>query len=374
MKKLRRIIRQSFVNPIIDFLPLLAFNIVDNFWGLQPALYTAFPLSIYLSFYFFIKQPLVFHWHSFASSILLTIGFIVALLARTLHIDDIRMILVEIITAGVLVIILGLKEKIKKILLKNTSTLPMENNIDEFFGITSILVVISLIHTTAYLLLSHVIPVEDIRQKETFTLISKCVYTAFLLMVMAGETIRVYFIRRKLFQEDWWPIVNREGAVIGSVEKVASLTASSKYMHPVVRIAIMCDNKLLLRRRGKQDEFFGNVWDNTVSEHMKYGESIEACLERALQDAIDFYDVKKAEFKFSYVVESRSDNEVMFFFVIKLSEEQDFSLAKEYGEELKWWTTQQIDDNLGLKIFAEPFMREYPYLHHKGLIGKTLTK
>ena len=66
MKRLRKIIRQSFVNPIIDFLPLLAFNVVDNFWGLQPALYIALPISIYLSFYFFFKQPLVFGWHAFS--------------------------------------------------------------------------------------------------------------------------------------------------------------------------------------------------------------------------------------------------------------------------------------------------------------------
>ena len=107
---------------------------------------------------------------------------------------------------------------------------------------------------------------------------------------------------------------------------------------------------------------------------MKYGETVDTCLERTLYEAIDFKNYEKAEYKSSYMVESKSDNEIMFFYVIQLEKEIDFELSKEYGDTLKWWTTQQIDDNIGLGIFAEPFLKEYPYLHHKGLIGKASSK
>lgn len=370
MKRLRRIIQQSFVNPIVDFLPLLTFNLVDNFWGLQSALYVSLPISIYLSFYFFIKQPLVFHWHAFTSFVLLTIGFLVALFARTIQVDDIRVILVELIAAGTLMFVIVFKERIKKFLLKNTNTVPMDNNIEEFFRVTAILVSISFFHILAYVLYSNAIPAEETHRKYVVEYVVKCVYSLVLISFVIYETIRIFFIRKRLFKEEWWPIVNKDGKVIGSIEKAASIAAEQKYMHPVVRIAIIAGNKLLLRKRGKKDEFFSDVWDVTLSEHMRYGETIEVCAERTLNEAIEFNDVKKVEYKSSYTVLSKSDNEVMFFFVIQLPKEQEFSLAKEYGETLKWWTTQQIDDNIGLGIFAEPFIREYPYLHSKGLVGK----
>lgn len=374
MKRLKRIIRQSFVNPIIDFLPLLAFNVVDNFWGLQPALYIALPISIYLSFYFFFKQPLVYGWHSFSSFVLLSIGFWVALLARTLQVDELRAILVELVTVVTLFIVLELKDKIKQFLLKSSNTLPMENNIDEFFRVSKILIFVSMLHILGQLMCPKLIPVTGAIEKHHMEFVIKCIYTGFVVLVVIYEAIRVYFIRRQLFQEEWWPIVNREGGVIGSIEKALSISSLQKYTHPVVRIAIISQNKLLLRKRGKKDEFFSNVWDITISEHLKYGETVEACMERTLYEAIDFKDYDKAEYKSSYMVESKSDNEIMFFYVIQLDQEVDFDLSKEYGDSLKWWTTQQIDDNIGLGIFAEPFMKEYPYLHHKGLVGKSVSK
>ena len=374
MKILRRIIRQSFVNPISDFLPLLTFNLVDNFWGLQPALYISIPISIYLSAYFFVKQPLVFNWHSFASFVLLTIGFLVTLVSTTMHTEHIRQILVECMTAGTLLIISCLQGKIKNFLLRNQGTLPMENNIDEFFKVAKSLIFICSIHILLYLSFNVYNYYTPIQNKESIELSIKIIYTVVVTLFVLYETIRVHFIRQQLFQEEWWPIVNREGGVIGSVEKNASISAQQKYMHPVVRIAILSGNKLLLRKRSRKDEFFSDVWDITVSEHMRYGETIDSCVKRTLEEAIEYKDHKKAEYKFSYTAVSKSDNEVMFFFVVQLPKEQDFQLAEEYGESLKWWTIQQIDDNLGLGIFADPFMREYPYLHRKGIIGQEKEK
>lgn len=374
MKRLRKIIRQSFVNPIIDFLPLLAFNVVDNFWGLQPALYIALPISIYLSFYFFFKQPLVFGWHAFSSFVLLSIGFWVSLIANTLQVEELRIILVELVTVVTLLIILELKDKLKTFLLKNSNTLPMENNMDEFFRVSKMFIFISMLHILAQLLYPQIIPITDLAHKHRIEFIIKCIYTGVIVLVVIYEAIRVYYIRRQLFKEEWWPIVNREGGVIGSIEKASSISSWQKYTHPVVRIAIISNNKLLLRKRSKKDEFFSNVWDITISEHMKYGETVDTCLERTLYEAIEFKDYDKAEYKSSYMVESKSDNEIMFFYVIQLEKEIDFDLAKEYGDSLKWWTTQQIDDNIGLGIFAEPFMKEYPYLHRKELIGKSPSK
>lgn len=353
---------------------MLAFNVVDNFWGLQPALYIALPISIYLSFYFFFKQPLVFGWHAFSSFVLLSIGFWVALITNTLKVDELRMILVELVTVVTLFIVLELRNKIKQFLLKTANTLPMENNIEEFFRVTKILVVVSLLHILTQLLCPQLIPLSDPDEKYQMEFIIKSIYTGLVLLVVVYEMIRVHLIRRQLFNEEWWPIVNREGGVIGSIEKAASISSFQKYTHPVVRIAIVSGNKLLLRKRSKKDEFYNNVWDITISEHMKYGETVDTCLERTLYEAIDFKNYEKAEYKSSYMVESKSDNEIMFFYVIQLEKEIDFELSKEYGDTLKWWTTQQIDDNIGLGIFAEPFLKEYPYLHHKGLIGKASSK
>ena len=46
MRPPKQLINMSFVNPIVDFLPLILFNIVGNYWGLPIALYLSLPLAI----------------------------------------------------------------------------------------------------------------------------------------------------------------------------------------------------------------------------------------------------------------------------------------------------------------------------------------
>ena len=45
------------------------------------------------------------------------------------------------------------------------------------------------------------------------------VYVALLMAVVVYEFLRVYMIRNNFLSEEWYPIVNQEGNVIGKIEK-----------------------------------------------------------------------------------------------------------------------------------------------------------
>ena len=192
-----------------------------------------------------------------------------------------------------------------------------------------------------------------------------------MLLVGAAlyETVRVYMIRGQLGQEEWWPIVNKKGKVIGAVERKESLQNPGKYLHPVVRIIFVYNNRLLLRLRNSNDMFYPNLWDTTISSHVRYGETMEKCLERLVKKALNFHPSEHVEYKSYYTNMIQAGNAAIYYYVIQLKTELNMEIDPKYGQRLKWWTVKQIDDNICSGVFAELFMGEYPYLHIKKILS-----
>lgn len=366
MKQFRQIVKQSFVNPIIDFMPLIVFTIIDNFWGMMLGFYIAIPLSLGLVIYFFIKESRIFNWHAIVSFFLLTIGFLIVLVSEVSNVAY-RQILVEAVSAIVLLAIVVVQKPVKRYITKKFHSIPMENNIDEFFRVTFLFVIVFMLHVLTYIIFKW--GIDDIDNVRSAYYI-RSIYVVLLGLLILYECGRVYFIRTKLFVAEWFPIVNIEGNVVGTIERSASILAARKYMHPVVRVTFTSGNKLLLRKRREDDDFFSDVWDATVSAHVRYGETVEHCLTRMLQEALDYTEVDQAEYCYNYTCITKVDREAIFFFVVSLPDEQQLELSPDYGKGLKWWTMQQIDDNIDTNIFSDSFMKEYAYMYTKGLIKR----
>ena len=63
MEKLRKQIRESFFNPVLHFLPLLVFLIVDEFSGMNLAWKISFPTALVLLTYIYFAYKRLFTWH-----------------------------------------------------------------------------------------------------------------------------------------------------------------------------------------------------------------------------------------------------------------------------------------------------------------------
>ena len=63
MEKLRKQIRESFFNPILHFLPLILFLVIDDFWGMSVAWKISFPIALILLVYVYYVYHRIFTWH-----------------------------------------------------------------------------------------------------------------------------------------------------------------------------------------------------------------------------------------------------------------------------------------------------------------------
>ena len=80
MDKLRKHIRESFFNPVLHFLPLLLFLVVDDFYGMFFAWKISFSFALILLLYIYLFYNRIFTWHIIATFI-----FISACLIATLE-------------------------------------------------------------------------------------------------------------------------------------------------------------------------------------------------------------------------------------------------------------------------------------------------
>lgn len=363
MRQAKQLINMSFVNPIVDFLPLILFNIVDNYCGLPTALYLSLPLAVILLVFAYIRQQAIFSWHLATSFLYILVGCTAYIISLLAIFKSIQPITFELVASAFIIGLLFLQKPIKKILLNNFRGIPMVNNVDEFFRTMRLLLLLFLFHVFAWIYCQYMPNASHIYGK------IRNLYTVLFVIAALYETVRVYMIRIRLNQEEWWPIINKEGKVIGTVEKKESLQNPGKYLHPVVRIIFVHNNRLLLRLRNPNDIFYPNMWDTTISSHVIYGETIEKCLERLLKKALHFHSSEHVEYKSYYTNVMQAGNAIIYYYIIQLKNELDVEIDPKYGQKLKWWTARQIDDNIGSGVFAELFMGEYPYLHIKKILA-----
>jgi hypothetical protein len=58
-----------------------------------------------------------------------------------------------------------------------------------------------------------------------------------LLVFIVYQSVRIMKIRKKLLMEEFWPILNESGVVVGKVARIVTLTPSiNQEIHPVVRV------------------------------------------------------------------------------------------------------------------------------------------
>lgn len=363
MRPAKQLINMSFVNPIVDFLPLIVFNIVDNYCGLPIALYLSLPLAVILLVFAYIKQQAIFSWHLAISFLYVLVGGTAYIISLLSALRPIQPITFELIASAFIIGLLFVQKPIKNMLLTNFRGIPMVNNVDEFFRTMRLFLLLFAFHAFAWTCCQYLPDTSHTYAK------IRNLYTILLAIAALYETVRVYMIRMQLNQEEWWPIINRQGQVIGTVEKKESLLNPGKYLHPVVRIIFVHNNRLLLRLRNTNDIFYPNLWDTTISSHVIYGETLEKCLERLVKKALNFHPSEQVEYKSYYTNMMQAGNAAIYYYVIQLKNGLDVDIDPKYGQKLKWWTAKQIDDNIGSGVFAELFMGEYPYLHIKKILA-----
>jgi len=361
MQTLRKQIKESFFNPVLHLLPLLIFLVVDDFFGMTMGWKISFPIALGLLVYMYFVYHRIFTWHLIFTILFFAVG-IIASLETLLPIRLVSNALVyEIVVLSSLLFLLVFRKQIQKVISGIISNLiPMSNNFNELYRVIWALFAVLSIYVVACLVVTKVI-----QNNEVYLLSMQYVYVGVIVFLSLYELLRVQMIRSKLIKEEWWPIVSNQGKIIGSIQHMTSLNDEHKYTHPVIRVLLIDKSMVLLKKKPFDDPESPDMWDSSISSHVKMGETIEKCVERSAEEK---YELNNFRFMYlsNYTVEGKNEYQYAFLFVSCLQAEYKMNTAS--NEQTKWWTQRQIEDNLKDGIFSDNFKQEFDLLQRSGLL------
>ncbi|MDD4972219.1 MAG: NUDIX domain-containing protein [Paludibacter sp.] len=361
MQTLRKQIKESFFNPVLHLLPLLVFLVVDDFYGMSMGWKISFPIAVGLLIYVYFVYNRIFTWHLIFTGLFLFVG-IIAGLETLMPFQLVKGALIyEVVVLISLLFLLVFRKQIQKGISGIISYLiPMTNNFNELYRVIWVLFSVLLMYVSAFAFVD-----TTIKNDTPYLQFLQFLYLGVLVFFSLYEILRVQIIRSKLIKEEWWPIVSNQGKIIGSIQHFTSLNDEKKYMHPVVHVLLIDRGMVLLKKRPSNDSESPDMWDSSISNHVKMGETIEKCVERSAEER---YGLNNFRFMYlsNYSVEGKNEKQYAFLFVSCLQTE--YKLQPVTLEQTKWWTQRQIEDNIDDGIFSENFKMEYDLLVRSGLL------
>jgi len=361
MEKLRKQIRESFFNPILHFLPLLIFLVVDEYFGVYLAWNISFPVALTLLLYIYFVYNRLFNWHLLFILLFLQVGIIRSIQLSFSPSGVFDYLGSEVIFSLFLLIYILFRERlhvhIRRIIPK---LIPMTNNLIELNRLVlRLLFVMSIFMFGKVVLYFYDLTLSPYQQ------LLQSFYVGSLLFLFVYEMLRVFIIRAKLASEEWWPIMSEQGKIVGSIQHLLSLNDEKKYMHPIVRVLMIDKSMVLLQKRSFDSVVYPGLWDTVISNHVSMGETIEHCIERTAEERFSISNFRYMYLS-NYTLEVETESHYAFLFVS--CQESDYKINSEYTDQLKWWTPQQIEEEFGTGIFTENFKVEYDLLLRSGLL------
>lgn len=333
------------------FLPLLVFIIVDEYLGTEAGIYFALGFGIIELIYIYLKEKRIEKFVIVDTLFLVVFGGISLLL----H-DDIFFMLKPALVELIFVLLIGISAfsdknimmKMGQRYMKGVEMNPMmelqfKRSLKVMFWLF-LLHVILIVYSAYYM------------SKEAWVFISGGLFYIMFAVYFVFELLRNKLKARRLVGEEWLPLVDESGKVIGKAPRSAC-HSDKNLLHPVVHVHFFDEKgRIFLQKRPENKETQPGKWDTAVGGHISAGESLEEGLEKEVREEIG---ITQADFQFikHYVWESDIERELVYLFFAKTNQ-----LIKINNDELadgKFWTFNEIKKNLRKGIFTPNFEHEF---------------
>jgi isopentenyldiphosphate isomerase/intracellular septation protein A len=336
-------------------IPLLIFILADEIWGTMVGLYVALGFGIAEFLYYYIKDKIVDRFILLDTLLLIVLGAISIVFENDLFFK-IKPALIEAILLAVIAfslwgprnILMAMSERyMGEIRLNTDQEKSMRNSMMAVFWITAfhiILVLFSAIYMS----------------KEAWFFISGGLYYIFFGLFFAFMLLKNRIINRRYINEEWFPIVNNEGRVIGKAPRSVCHDGKSLLLHPVVHLHIFDKTgKLYLQKRSMNKDIQPGKWDTSVGGHISPGESVAEALIRETREELGLNGFTP-QFLGSYVWESKRERELVNSFSTVTDQLPEINPNE--IDEGRFWSLQEIRNNFGKGIFTPNFEHEFNIL------------
>lgn len=192
-----------------------------------------------------------------------------------------------------------------------------------------------------------------------------------LLIIILMEVFRLKVFDKKLNKEEWLPVVTESGDVTGKVAKSVTKEMKNKFMHPVVRVALINNGKIYLKKRDATRLLNPGMLDYPFEKYMEYNHDIDEAVRNAVRKEIGIENIP-LRFLLKYTFENESTKRLIFLYVSIIDDDE--KLNKLHLHDGKLWTKKQIEDNHDAHIFSECFELEFEYLKNTVLLKYPITE
>ncbi|MBN2166824.1 MAG: NUDIX domain-containing protein [Marinilabiliaceae bacterium] len=340
-------------------LPLIFFIVADELWGTKVGLIVAIAFGIIEIGFGYLKgqKPDKF--------ILLDLGLIVVMgLISIVLENDFFFKLKPVIIGFIMSVMLGIAVFIPGNIMLDMSRIYMKNiEINpwqqwEFKQSLKLFFYLLLVHTVVTL------GVSLWGTTREWGLISGPGFFIVFGVFMLVEVYRKKIQYKRFKNEEWLPLVDEDGKVVGSAPR-SVVHKGSKLLHPVVHLHVINERQIYLQKRPMNKLVQPGKWDTAVGGHIAAGESVELALKREAKEEIGLANFK-ASLLNQYIWMSDIENELVFMFIADYSGK--LTPHSDEVEEGRFWTLTEIEQKLGKNFFTSNFEKEFKILKEKKII------
>jgi isopentenyldiphosphate isomerase len=189
-------------------------------------------------------------------------------------------------------------------------------------------------------------------------------FGVYFLFELARQRMNI----KKAADVEWLPVVDDSGKILGKITRPEA-HKGIKILHPVVHLHVVGPNKtLMLQKRPMSKTIQPGKWDSSVGGHVSFGESLETALRREAEEEIGLIDFSAKLMK-AYRWDTDIESELVYLFVT-----HDFKTSGRKNpdevEELRLWTFNEIERNLGTNIFTPNLELEFNLLKQAGIFSR----
>jgi isopentenyldiphosphate isomerase/intracellular septation protein A len=343
--------RKLILQLLPGFIPLFAFIIADEVWGTRPGLIVAITFGVIEIIYYWIKDRKLDKFILLDTSLIILLGMVSIVLENEVFFK------IKPGLIGVLMcVVLGISAFTPSNFLLNMSKRYMkgiEFNDIQYQQFRKNMKVMFWMFAGYTLLVFYSV---WFLSNAAWAFISGALFYILFGAWFLFELAKARFMKRKLMREEWFPVVNTKGEIVGKATRTLCHNDKS-LLHPVVHLHVInSKGEIYLQKRPDNKVIQPGKWDTAVGGHILFGEELEAGLKREAMEELGLRDFT-AKLTANYIWESDIERELVFSYITHY----DNAIAVNTKElsDGRFWSHSEVKRSLGKGIFTPNFEKEY---------------
>jgi isopentenyldiphosphate isomerase len=165
----------------------------------------------------------------------------------------------------------------------------------------------------------------------------------------------VYNIFNMTEQEEFLEVVTEEGKVIKTLPR-SEIHGNPSLIHRVVHVLVFNKKgELLLQKRSMNKDVAPGKWDTSVGGHVHPEETLNEAVRREMREELGITTCEP-EFLYSYIHSNPYETELVYTYSCIYEGEINFD--KDEIEEVRPWSVEEINRNIGKNILTDNFEHE----------------